>query len=106
MKRLIKRYVLKAQVDKENDEVNEGKSYCRLLNILVQQEDSECCPKNVTTESDHSAVTGTLSAFYHHLLFCCPQHFYQDMSIGHLCHYTHKKHYLYHNYNYSYYQMF
>lgn len=25
MKRLIKRYVLKAQVDKENDEVNEGK---------------------------------------------------------------------------------
>lgn len=24
MKRLIKRYVLKAQVDKENDEVNEG----------------------------------------------------------------------------------
>lgn len=26
MKRLIKRYVLKAQVDKENDEVNEGKN--------------------------------------------------------------------------------
>lgn len=25
MKRLIKRYVLKAQVDRENDEVNEGK---------------------------------------------------------------------------------
>lgn len=24
MKRLIKRYVLKAQVDRENDEVNEG----------------------------------------------------------------------------------
>lgn len=26
MKRLIKRYVLKAQVDKESDEVNEGKN--------------------------------------------------------------------------------
>lgn len=26
MKRLIKRYVLKAQVDRENDEVNEGKN--------------------------------------------------------------------------------
>lgn len=26
MKRLIKRYVLKAQVDKENDEVNEGRA--------------------------------------------------------------------------------
>lgn len=26
MKRLIKRYVLKAQVDKESDEVNEGKT--------------------------------------------------------------------------------
>lgn len=26
MKRLIKRYVLKAQTDSENDEVNEGKS--------------------------------------------------------------------------------
>lgn len=25
MKRLIKRYVLKAQIDKESDEVNEGK---------------------------------------------------------------------------------
>ena len=25
MKRLIKRFVLKAQVDRENDEVNEGK---------------------------------------------------------------------------------
>lgn len=27
MKRLIKRYVLKAQVDRENDEVNEGKPW-------------------------------------------------------------------------------
>lgn len=26
MKRLIKRYVLKAQVDRESDEVNEGKN--------------------------------------------------------------------------------
>jgi hypothetical protein len=31
MKRLIKRYVLKAQVDKENDEVNEGKVASSLL---------------------------------------------------------------------------
>lgn len=29
MKRLIKRYVLKAQVDRENDEVNEGKGVPR-----------------------------------------------------------------------------
>lgn len=29
MKRLIKRYVLKAQVDKENDEVNEGERHCK-----------------------------------------------------------------------------
>lgn len=27
MKRLIKRYVLKAQVDRESDEVNEGKNF-------------------------------------------------------------------------------
>lgn len=32
MKRLIKRYVLKAQVDRENDEVNEGKMSF-LLNV-------------------------------------------------------------------------
>lgn len=35
MKRLIKRYVLKAQVDKENDEVNEGK---RLYFVTFQRE--------------------------------------------------------------------
>lgn len=31
MKRLIKRYVLKAQVDRESDEVNEGKKISFLL---------------------------------------------------------------------------
>lgn len=31
MKRLIKRYVLKAQVDRENDEVNEGKGLDQVL---------------------------------------------------------------------------
>lgn len=30
MKRLIKRYVLKAQIDKESDEVNEGEPGCGL----------------------------------------------------------------------------
>lgn len=43
MKRLIKRYVLKAQVDRENDEVNEGKwnfitdppKECELLLLLI-----------------------------------------------------------------------
>lgn len=33
MKRLIKRYVLKAQVDRENDEVNEGK-YAMVVSLL------------------------------------------------------------------------
>ncbi len=31
MKRLIKRYVLKAQVDRENDEINEGTNPVHLL---------------------------------------------------------------------------
>lgn len=33
MKRLIKRYVLKAQVDKENDEVNEGKKETAIATV-------------------------------------------------------------------------
>lgn len=47
MKRLIKRYVLKAQVDKENDEVNEGKketafavfrdNFCQVILGIVLQ---------------------------------------------------------------------
>ncbi|NXL58343.1 TRPC7 protein, partial [Chordeiles acutipennis] len=36
MKRLIKRYVLKAQVDRENDEVNEGKNIFLLLGELKE----------------------------------------------------------------------
>ncbi|NWX08615.1 TRPC7 protein, partial [Caloenas nicobarica] len=36
MKRLIKRYVLKAQVDRENDEVNEGKKIFLLLGELKE----------------------------------------------------------------------
>lgn len=35
MKRLIKRYVLKAQVDKENDEVNEGEARFSLVRYLT-----------------------------------------------------------------------
>lgn len=35
MKRLIKRYVLKAQVDRENDEVNEGESPPALINPAI-----------------------------------------------------------------------
>lgn len=43
MKRLIKRYVLKAQVDKENDEVNEGKKkdclqYSETIFFMLYQE--------------------------------------------------------------------
>lgn len=51
MKRLIKRYVLKAQVDKENDEVNEGK-HLLLRNTFLHSEVNEhgklgydCCCK-------------------------------------------------------------
>lgn len=42
MKRLIKRYVLKAQVDKENDEVNEGKKETAIFrgNFFL------CCIRN------------------------------------------------------------
>ncbi|NXJ63212.1 TRPC7 protein, partial [Rostratula benghalensis] len=36
MKRLIKRYVLKAQVDRENDEVNEGKTFFLLSGELKE----------------------------------------------------------------------
>lgn len=36
MKRLIKRYVLKAQVDRENDEVNEGESPPALINPAIE----------------------------------------------------------------------
>ncbi|NXF93735.1 TRPC7 protein, partial [Eubucco bourcierii] len=36
MKRLIKRYVLKAQVDRENDEVNEGKIFSSLVGELKE----------------------------------------------------------------------
>lgn len=37
MKRLIKRYVLKAQIDSESDEINEGKIYpvyCLLCDLF------------------------------------------------------------------------
>lgn len=40
MKRLIKRYVLKAQVDKENDEVNEGKK------LQYSEAIFSCCIRN------------------------------------------------------------
>lgn len=36
MKRLIKRYVLKAQVDKENDEVNEGEVWVTLRFLCIK----------------------------------------------------------------------
>ena len=42
MKRLIKRYVLKAQVDRENDEVNEGKKSNPLLYPLCTFYDMYC----------------------------------------------------------------
>lgn len=52
MKRLIKRYVLKAQVDRENDEVNEGKIqqiHCNVgfyfTHILIYVHIIHCRPK-------------------------------------------------------------
>lgn len=50
MKRLIKRYVLKAQVDKENDEVNEGELKCYSFEksqvmIILRLFLTECCCK-------------------------------------------------------------
>lgn len=47
MKRLIKRYVLKAQVDSENDEINEGEndSYplCKITKRLWNTHHSYSC---------------------------------------------------------------
>ena len=37
MKRLIKRYVLKAQVDSENDEINEGKNVSDIFRFRIRK---------------------------------------------------------------------
>lgn len=52
MKRLIKRYVLKAQVDKENDEVNEGKQSqdekCPfIINLMISEDITLKCIINM-----------------------------------------------------------